>query len=153
MNIHFTSAFTKKVICLISLQPRTKISFHLSCDGLMKHFNNTLDRTLKIRYAKKQKDWGDYLSTVCRIQGNTTTSSGMLPFELVYERYELDPMFIFKTLWTTEIWDPNVQIAYREVFITSYNPWGICNTLSPVVRFLTNAIDNIIQQCLYQINY
>ena len=103
----------KEVCRLISLKQLFTIPYNPKYNGLCKRMNCVLKSMLKKMCQGRPKDW-DLSAVLFAYREVPQTSTGLLPFELLYGRTVGGPMQVLKELWT-ERKTPEVMNTYQYV--------------------------------------
>ena len=111
----FTAEVMKEISSsrLLSLQQLTTTPYHPMCIGLVERFHATMKQMLRRMCAECLEDWDKYLPALLfAIREVPQESLGFSPFELLYGRSIRGPMAILRELWSGEVNDEQVLLAY-----------------------------------------
>lgn len=85
----FINAVSKCLFHATGTEHRILSAYHPQTNGLVEHFNQTLQKSLLKFARKEQDDWDDYLDAVLfAYRTSVQKSTNTTPFEVMYLRYD-----------------------------------------------------------------
>ena len=106
----FVSSCLQEVPGLLSINWLTTTPYHPIYNGLVKRFNGTLKKMLRILCSEQPPQWHRFINPLLfAYREAPQEATGFSPFELLYRRSVRGPVQILKELWTKETDVPEVK--------------------------------------------
>ena len=106
----------QEVSRLLSIKQLTTTPYHPICNGLVETFNGTLKRMLRRLCSEQPRKWHPFINPLLFAYREVPQeSTGLSPFEMLYERTVRGPMSILKEMWTNETDVAEVKTSYDYV--------------------------------------